>query len=366
MRIFLRGYYGGQNAGDDALLWVILRELDLLAPGATVRVAPDVNSAIPDTSLTITGAPRLRGGRYLAAALNDMMLYGGGGVIQEYSEQGRILAGHLRLSRWARAFGAPCVYLGVSAGPLEGAMAHERTRQIVEQATLVTLRDRASLRLLEEIGAVGNMHATHDIALLLGGDPPLPHEPPERPVLGVSANAFHRAAHHDPDADLRVHETIAAALDPLMADNPDLQIKLLCLHSGEDSDLWAARHLQASLRAPERAAIVPYAADPQRTLAEIAGCPWVLGFRLHAAVFAYACGVPVFAIDYHPKVAGFAEMIDLPDESRMPLAELDAPRLTDALQALVRGELPPPRVPLADSLAAARRNFELLAGVLRE
>ena len=37
MNIFLRGYYGGRNVNDDALLWVMVRELDRLIPGKRAR-----------------------------------------------------------------------------------------------------------------------------------------------------------------------------------------------------------------------------------------------------------------------------------------------------------------------------------------
>jgi len=364
MRIFLRGYYGGRNVGDDALLWVMVRELDRLTPGASVRITPGIESAVPDHSLQIVRPPKGRFGPLLAAARSDLMLYGGGGVIQEYSARGSILSNHLRLSSAARLFRTPRVYLGVSVGPLEGPQAAERTRAIVSQATLMILRDRASLRLLDEIGADGPVHVTHDLALLLGEEPLPPRHRPERPVLGVSTNAFFQAAYRDPARDLAVHDVIAEALDKLMAAQPDLLVKFVCFHRGPREDLWAAQHVRERLRAPERTTVFPHTDDPRETLAEVAACDFLLGFRLHAAIFAYLSGVSMLALDYHPKVGGFAEMIDLPDEARLPLAELSAPALAERLTALVGGELAQARVPLAESVAAARRNFELLAGVL--
>lgn len=364
MEIFLRGYYGGRNVGDDALLWVMLRELDRLVPGASVRITPGIESAVPEHSLRIARQPRSRFGPLVAAARSNLMLYGGGGVIQEYSARGSILSNHQRLSAVARLFGTPRVYLGVSVGPLEGPQAAERTRAIVGQATLMTLRDRASARMLEEIGATGPVQVTHDLALLLGEEPLPPRHRSQRPVLGVSTNAFFQAAYRDPERDLEVHGVIAEALDALMAAQPDLLVKFLCFHRGPRQDLWAAQHVRAALRHPERTIIFPHADDPRETLAEVAACDFLLGFRLHAAIFAYLSGVPMLALDYHPKVAGFAEMINLPDEARLSLAELGAPVLAERLMALIAGELPLARVPVAESVAAARRNFELLAGVL--
>lgn len=364
MKIFLRGYYGGRNVGDDALMWVMIRELDRLCPGATVRVARGVETEIPQHSLQLAALPRGRFRDLRLAAESDVLLYGGGGVIQEYSAGGTILSYHLRLSRVARLFRTPRVYLGVSVGPLEGPRAAERARAVVAQATLMTVRDRASLRLLEEIGAEGPVHVTQDLALLLGEDRLPPRYRPDRPVLGVSTNAFFRAAYRDPERDLQVHATIAEALDTLMDAQPDVLVKFLCFHRGPHQDLWAAQHLRACLKRPDRTLIVPHLDDPREMLAEVATCDFLLGFRLHAAIFAYLSAVPMLALDYHPKVAGFAEMIDLPAEARLPLADLTAPALTDRLTALISGELPQARVPVTESVAAARRNFELLAGVL--
>lgn len=364
MNIFLRGYYGGRNVGDDALLWVMVRELDRLIPGASVRVTPGIESAVPQHSLQIVRPPKGRFGPRLAAARSDLMLYGGGGVIQEYSARGGILSNHLQLSRVARLCGTPRVYLGVSVGPLEAPRAAERTRAIVRQATLMTVRDRASLRLLEEIGAEGPVQVTQDLALLLDEVPLPPRHRPERPMLGVSTNAFFQAVYRDAERDRAVHGVIAEVLNALMAAHPDLLVKFLCFHRGLRQDLWAAQHVRTALRHPERTLIFPYADDPRETLAEVATCDFLLTFRLHAAIFAYLAGVPMLALDYHPKVAGFAEMIALPDETRLPLAELSAPVLHERLTALVAGELPQAQVPVAESVAAARRNFELLAEVL--
>ncbi len=365
MRIFLRGYYGGRNVGDDALLLVILRELDRLFPAASVCVTPGIESAIPNTSLRLSGRPRGRFALASTVARSDVMLYGGGGVIQEHSERGRILATHLRMSALARRFGTARIYLGVSVGPLHGSKAASRTREIVEQATLITLRDRASLRVLEEIGAQGDVRPTHDMALLLADEPPATGHRPSRPVLGVSTNPFNDAISGDRARDVELHDLIAQSLNVLMAENPDLLVKFVCFHRGHVSDLWAARYMRSRLREPERTIVFPYASDARETLAEVAACDWMLSFRLHAAIFSYIADVPIFALNYHPKIAGFAEMTGLPAGSMMPTDDLASGPLTDALEALLGGEVPQATVPLEESLIAARRNFELLAEAVR-
>ncbi len=133
MRIFLRGYYGGRNVGDDALLLVLLRELDRLAPEATVRVAPGIDSAIPATSLRLAGRPSGRLALIRAVTGSDLMIYGGGGVIQEHSEHGRILSTHLRMSALAGLAGTARVYLGVSVGPLQRFVDHQAQHAVVRE-----------------------------------------------------------------------------------------------------------------------------------------------------------------------------------------------------------------------------------------
>ncbi len=365
MKVFLRGYYGGRNVGDDALLWVMIRELDRLLPGARVCITPGIESAVPEHSLQLLRPPKGRLGPFRAAAGSDVMLYGGGGVIQEYSARGTILSNHLRLSRVAKLFRTARVYLGVSVGPLEGPQATERARALVAEATLMTVRDHASLRLLDDIGAAGPVQVTHDLALLLGEEPLPPRYRPDRPVLGVSTNAFFQAAYRDPERDLVVHGIIAEALNAIMAAHPDLLVKFLCFHRGPRQDLWAARHLREHLHEPERTIVFPHGDDPREMLAEVAACDFLLGFRLHAAIFAYLARVPMIALDYHPKVAGFAEMIDLPGEALVPITQLTPSLLTERLTALIAGTIAGAGVPVAESMAAARRNFELLAGELR-
>ncbi len=363
MKILLKGFYGGRNVGDDALLYVSLRELDRLWPGARVGVCPDLGSALPETSLATYKVPMGRRNFYRAILRHTMLLYGGGGIMQAYTDADTGLPAMASYGRFARRLRRPVCYIGVSVGPLLGARAADHVRRMIGDATLVTVRDRASLRILEEIGASGNVHVTGDLALLLVDEhwrPPASYRPPSR-VLGVSVKAFLPASAGGDEAleNARL-EAIAGALDKLMGENPELVIKLLCLHRGERSDLEVAQRLRETLDAPRRAMLFPYASDPRETLAEIASCDWLLAWRLHAAILAYVVDTPMLMLDYHPKTNGFAEMIGLPHDAMLPAAGLRADALAERLRTLIAGELPRATVPRAQSVADAWRNFELL------
>lgn len=366
MRVSLRGYYGGRNVGDDALLYVILRELDRLYPGATVQVAPGIHSAVPETSLDVTAAPRSQLRGCLEIIRSDLLLYGGGGILQDYHADAPILRRHLWTARLARLGRTPAVYLGVSVGPLAGRKAAARLRAITATARLITVRDRESLRQLEAIGAKGDIHLAQDLSLLLLGQnwEPAARCQPERPVLGVSTNPFFYATNQGRPRDESILATMARALNQVMAATEQLTVKLLCFHRGADQDLWAAQYLRARLRAPERTTIFPYCSDPRRALAEIAACDHLLSYRLHAAILAYLARVPMLMLSYHPKTDGFAEMIRLPPVAVLPVTNLSVKALADGLFALLQGDLPGPQVPVAESVRAAQRNFELLREAL--
>ncbi len=360
MRILLRGYYRLGNTGDDCLLAVMLHYLDRWFPGAQVLISPLGDVQLPAVSLQCSAAGT--GLRTLAAICrSDLVIFGGGGVLQDYGPTRSDLDRQLNICRIAHLLRRPVAFLGIGVGPLARASSRRLVSRILRLADVVLLRDRLSAALLDEL-AFGLEYAVGPDPALLLPEVRLPQAPAAAPtggtVLGVSLLPFFAVAHHQPARDERIYELLASALDSLLAGGRVDAVRLFCLHAGADYDHAAAQAVRSRMAQAERACVVPYLRNPYDVFTAIGRCTHFLGLRLHAALLAYAAGVPFIAVEYHPKVAGFADMIQLPAAARLPLADLELPALEAALERLLAGDMPGPGIAYPQICAQARQVMD--------
>jgi colanic acid/amylovoran biosynthesis protein len=104
--------------------------------------------------------------------------------------------------------------------------------------------------------------------------------------------------------------------------------------------------------------------------ARIGGFDLWIGTRMHSCIFATTSGVPTIAIGYEPKVAGYFDLLGLPDlvlniesvtADQIALLAGRAWRERDILRARLAARLPEVH---ANALVSARVAAELMAGRL--
>ncbi|WP_022798137.1 polysaccharide pyruvyl transferase CsaB [Thermus islandicus] len=271
MVVGVAGYYGFRNAGDEAILEAIVRELK--ARGHEV--------------LALSGDPRrtreehgIRAGHRLnplALLGADLWLLGGGGLLQDATSSLSLLY-YLSVLRLARLFRKRVVVFNQSLGPLSPW--GERRVQRALKGVPVILRDQDSLEYARRLGIPAALGA--DPALLLT-PPPVKRE--EDLVLVIPRAGVGRAA----------VETLYVTANHLFHEGK--QVLILLLQPGYDEavleDLPHHR--------------VEKTSDPRRVLYLAAQAGYVISMRLHGLILAAAAGTPFAALSYDPKVAAFAK-----------------------------------------------------------
>jgi len=333
--ILIAGYYGFGNAGDEAILAGMLRELRALRPGLELTVASG-DPAATAARHGVRAVPR----DDLAAAIaaireSDLVILGGGGLFQDYwrvppealltARQGGLLT-YLSFPVLAALLGRPAMLYAVGVGPLDTPEGREQTRVAFELSRRATVRDPGSLALLAELGSPvpegGAVELAADPAFLL---PPaagaeldallakLEIRPAER-LTGVALRPWDFGV----EPGVWVAE-VARALDLHLAEAPG---RLLFLPFQPADDLAVGRRIAARLARPERALVVDRPLDPGELAGLLGRCERVLAMRFHAALFALAAGVPTACLAYDPKVtallagAGLAGLVLPPDRWR--------------------------------------------------
>lgn len=365
MKVVISGYYGFDNAGDEAVLTAMLAQLHRLHPG----VRPVVLSSRPEKTARrhrVDAIPRLSPGavaRVLRGA--DLFISGGGTLLQDATGWGSVpYYGGLML--WARRFGVPVFVYAQGIGPLRRPALRRLAGRALAGAAAVTVRDRASAAAAQELGVPAERLAvTADPVFGLAPGPaeigarfpgpalracgPGREEAaarwlaalPPGPLIGVSLRPWPgsatgqrpRGGDSIPDG-LSLAERVAALLKSRLV-GCEARVLPLPLYPSQDGPLL------------ERlvAALGPYAVAWPEEVSPADLSPWdwlelfgrldlCLTMRLHGLIFAACAGVPFVALGDDPKLAGHVVELGLPQDPFL-VPGLDGPEATDRVAAAV-------------------------------
>ncbi|MDX2091550.1 MAG: polysaccharide pyruvyl transferase family protein [Kofleriaceae bacterium] len=364
-RIGISGSYGGYNLGDEAILEVIIRELRRTLPvEITVfsRDARDTHARHNVEAVTSRGLTR-RESRRLVEKL-DLLILGGGGILHDADAEM-----FLREVTLAYEVGTPVMVYAIGAGPLADVSLRSHVRENLDRVTVLTVRDRRTRQLLEDIGVEHEVFVTADPALLLEPAPLtldaiLRAEAldPEARLIGFSVREPGPAA---PELQIeRYHQLVANAAD-FMCDRLDAEVVFIPLER-RTHDVQHSHAVVGRMRHAQRATVLKGEYAPGQILSLLGHFEFTVGMRLHFLIMSALAGVPFFALPYATKVSGFLEELglDVPNlydvSAGQLIASLDrAWDDRDAQRRHVREALPALQ-------RRARINNELAVGLLLE
>ncbi|MGH8924742.1 MAG: polysaccharide pyruvyl transferase family protein, partial [Acidimicrobiia bacterium] len=276
-----------------------------------------------------------------AARKSDLMVLGGGGLIQDYNgfdSTQMLTTGHgdviwAEFALFARMLAKPMAIYGVGVGPLHTDEGKDAARLVFSLATAASVRDQESRSLLQSIG-VGPE------TIVLGGDPVFRLQaatvegpesilemegiPPGEVTVGVCLRPWR--------GGLPVTE-IAAALDRLIDDRNArvVFVPFQVAPSRNENDSHAAHEVMLAMKRGDQAGILRGAYGPKEKLALFSQFDGVIAMRLHAAMFGLKAGKPTVAISYDRKVESMMGDLGLSDFA-LPLEGLTAESIVIALE----------------------------------
>ena len=351
-RIALSGYYGFDNAGDEAVLSGLVKNLyecdvDLNCITA-LSMSPDSTSA----DHGIDAAHRYRAGEVLQTLSQcDLLLSGGGSLLQDVTSAHGIFY-YLAIVRAAQIMGKRTMFVAQGLGPLIRPRSRKLVAAVARKLDAITVRDTQSANLLREIGVAHvPVEVTADPALLLG-IPPAPRKAVSRFGVALRPWGEQSAAQRVSDACRSIFPLAEAALFSMQPAKDEAV-----------SDEFSAAWTKSGGKALNLIHLTE--AGLSSLVREISSCEIMIGMRLHALILAAACGIPSVALSYDPKVTAFMEStgqgdacIDLSRQDLLEgvLREVWASR--EARAAKLQAHLPA-------LLKAARRNGEIAVGLIR-
>jgi polysaccharide pyruvyl transferase CsaB len=359
VRILLSGYYGYDNAGDEAVLAAMLDHLSTRVAGAEFVVtsgdarATEMRHAAEKYQLRAVSRADFK---TLWGEIKrcDLFLSGGGSLLQDATSLRNIVY-YTTLIRFANIARKPAMVYAQGIGPLRRRVSQKLTRAALQSRStrIVTVRDPDSKALLEHIGVRREIEVTADPVWALNCKLQIANcklnsgaaAPIRNSTWCVSLRSWLDAS--TPDAEAKLLQAVRS-----VAKAHGATLKFLAMQPARDGALLE----QLGVAKEE---MLPTGNLHPAEIMKVAGaCGLMIGMRLHALIFAAAQGVPCVAVSYDPKVTSLAKLIGAPVIENASDDELAK------LQSVAMSAPAPSTALIAEMQSKAWRNAELAAGLL--
>lgn len=304
MRIVLSGYYGFDNAGDEALLTAIsnsLRAVDTTLE-ITVLSGNPARTAIVHGVRAVSRVNPLVLVRELSRA--DLLISGGGSLLQDVTGPLSIPY-YLGIVVLAKLLKTRVVFYAQGVGPVERRLSRWLIKLVANQVELITLRDTKSADLLKSIGV-------YRPPVSVTADPVFSLRPAREEI--------EQAESYLAELGLQKHQGIIGISIRSWNTFTDLQMAALLdklAESGHPLLLIPLQHpvdLEYSLKIRQLMKGSVTIAETQFTSTGLMGLishlRLLVGMRLHSLIFAACVGTPFEGISYDPKVDSFLKQFN--------------------------------------------------------
>jgi len=311
-RLVISGYYGFDNAGDEAIL------LSLITAFRTI---------CPEVQLTVlSGNPSNTAGLYNVQALNrwqpgevyralreaDMLISGGGSLLQDVTGL-KSLVYYLGVVWLALKLKKTVSFCGQGVGPVTSVIGRRLMKSIAGKVNLITVRDEQSANDLLEMGITSPpVYVTADPVFVLKKEDFGSEKKNKFPQNLLRNDQLKKG---QPTAGISLREwpffnekdkmVMAKLADQLS--NSGWKVIFMPFHY--PADLTACRMVKQLMETP--AQIMDEVLTAREAGSIIYSLDLLIGMRLHSLILAAVTGVPFIGISYDPKIKRFLNQLGL-------------------------------------------------------
>lgn len=294
-KILLSGYYGFDNAGDEAVLAALIQGLRNALPEAPIVV---LSGNVERTKeMHKVDAIDRYDRKLIKSELEKCALFisGGGSLLQDRTSVGSVVY-YTDIINLAARHGAQVMIMAQGLGPLDNWISRRFAAHSLKKAAALTWRDDESFELAAKLGVPKNK-------MQVTCDPVLCWEPelPEKPIKSDEKTAVLCIRHWE---GLDYH-ILAEGADALIEDG--YKVQFAPYHSKEDTK--CAENIIKLMKCSGAVLLADQTAE--QAWQTIGSADLVVGMRLHSLIMAAAQGVSAVAISYDPKIDVFAKTADL-------------------------------------------------------
>ena len=270
----------------------------------------------------------------------------------------------------ALLMGKPLALLPQSIGPFHSTSQRRAMAAIVRRARLTCVRERASLRVLEELGCAQRALCLPDMAFGAQVD-----------AAEAARSVLERAGAPHQEAKFRVgisllnwsdqypqfqgqnhyEDAVLACIDAITAQGGQVVLFAQCCGpSAAEDDRRTSVRIHAQVADPGRVHVVAEQVPPDVLQAAYERMDYFIGTRMHAVILALNAGTPALAIGYLHKTRGVLEELGM-RERCLDIGTITSEQLLGAFEQLHRDANTDPAAPY---LRHARRAKGALGQIL--
>lgn len=349
MNILIIGHYGGENFGDEAMLYSILSRLTKIEDAAiTVVTKPRKKFYFSEKEVTYV-LPSLFN-VFRECLKTDVLILGGGTHFHDGYNKQRLKNHLVYLLKILLIYlmfflsGKKIYQLGVGYGPFYGRLIRVLSAVSVKLATFTLVRDHASYKWLTNLGIP--LHNTDVSFDLVGLHPLFADKLDSRLTVGITYTqwtgvsltsfAYNELTYND---EFWTGHFFSSIED--LYKKYDLHIKIFVFRGGErESDEPLSRQLYNLLKKIDerRVKLIEYSEETSPFIEEIKSCASFIATRYHSALLAYLCECRLFFIPYHEKLISLSEDIGLNDKAVFRVEKSQLPDLPNRLEEFILNE----------------------------
>ena len=300
-RLFLVGYFGFGNLGDELLRETYTNKLEKELKDYKISVL--IGKEIPkDNSENINWIPRKNFTSVIEEIIkSEALIIPGGGVFQSVTSN-RSLFYYLLIIWLAKKLGTKVILPAQGLGPWKrrgiiSKLLHKKVGDELRNAEYLTVRDNESVEKFKKITSPeAYVELTTDLAFL--------------------NDKFLRKKHKGKIEFMRIYAVlrssvkgstkIASNLIKLAADSENIELIPVAFQPGEDAFVWRRAGWKGDIKNVESFERVFDGAD------------LVVSMRLHGCIIATKLGIPWIGLAYNPKVSSLADAIGWNDYCKIP------------------------------------------------
>jgi len=313
VKIMISGYYGFNNTGDESILQSMVRAFKEKLPRIKIVVLSH-NPRQTAQNYAVEAISRLNLLDILSSLRGaDLFISGGGGLLQDSSGKGWSVWYYLGLIGAAVIFRVPVIVYAQGIGPINRKFNQLLVKWILNQAKIITVRDKTSQELLKRWGVNRPpIYLTADPCFLLKKkniDQVIKDLPDiqrllcshNSPLVGISLRGYQNQR---PD----FRQVLAQLADELIE---NYEAKIIFLPFKFNEDLSISEEVLLLMKNKNQAEILRRGLEAEELISFISQLSLVVGMRLHSIMFSTIACTPFIALSYDPKVKNFVEDLAL-------------------------------------------------------
>jgi polysaccharide pyruvyl transferase CsaB len=312
MKVFIHGFYGAGNAGDDAILHAIIDRLKQINPNIDIAVSirsKNIQAYFGEESIDyVLGTDIASVSRIIKES--SLVIVGGGGLFQDYNSfepENLFLRQKGAINYYsypiivAKMLNIKVMLYAVGIGPLTSSESQTAMKWIADNVDEITVRDRQSYNLLQKLGVTHHVLSADPVIKLESVQVKLPKNLAKSTGLKVGLNL--RNWSYASEKLKKLEHQLIPLLNYLATAHP-IHYYIFPFNNLPSEEEKAK---QLAIQLIGKVDIIPYTVSPQEYKYYFKQMDFLVAMRLHASIFAIYEGVPSIGISYDDKVSLFYE-----------------------------------------------------------